>query len=95
MDVDEAGRRQAARAVDATRSVDGRCGTVTNDVDAPVPDYEVPAGVLLVELIDRRDRAAVNDQRFRGHADTAGDRPSRGRRGRSPRHRGQQDAEGS
>src|SRR6476660_7654508 len=72
MDVHEAGRRQAPRAVDATRSVDGRRGSITNDVDAPVPDHEVPAGVLLVEVIDRGDRAAVDDQRVRGHADTAG-----------------------
>src|SRR5690242_2749943 len=71
MDVHEAGRRQTARAVDPTSSLDRRRGAVSDDVDAPVPDHEMPAGVLLVEVIDRGDRAAVDDQRFRDHPDTA------------------------
>ena len=55
MDVDEAGRRQTARTIDSARSVHGRCGPVSNDVDAPVTDHKMPAGVFLIDVIDRSD----------------------------------------
>ena len=71
MDVDQTRGGQAPRTVDTAGTIDGWCRAAGHGVDPAVTDHEVPAGELAVLVIDRRDRAAVDDQWFPGHAELA------------------------